>query len=339
MKVEVEDFGCLPSGDVIKKIIVTNSRGIQVVLTNYGASLIGLVCPDRDGVFDDILLGFDTLEEYLENRFFGATIGRCANRIAKGKFSIDGKNYSLDCNNGSNHLHGGNEGFDKKVWSLTQRDDGIEFNLISPDGDQGYPGELTATSIYQLNEQDELTMKLIAHVDKDSTVINMTNHAFINLAGQTKDANILDHIVEINGRHYLPTNDMIPTGEIKEVDKVFSFYKESRKPIGKDIALVEGGYDHNYCLEKSGDAFCARVHHEHSGRKLEIYTDQPGVQFYTGNFLNVTGKNNKRYIARSGFCLEPQNYPDAINQTNFPSPLLKPGEKYERFIKWKLSVG
>jgi len=332
----VEDFGIHPaSGESIKKFTLTNKNNIRVVLTNYGATLVSLYTPDRNGCYDDILLGFDDIKGYFDNRFFGSTIGRHANRICKGQFSLDDETYQLACNNGDNHLHGGDNGFDKKVWLWQQLPNGIAFKLDSPGGDEGYPGQLSVVSTYILNGDNELKMTLEGDVKDRSTIVNLTNHAFINLSGQKCCSSVVDHTLEINATQYLPCHDMIPTGELKQVDALFDF--RSPKKIGDHISLVDGGYDHNFCLDKT-KSYNARIYHEVSGRTLEISTNQPGIQFYSGNFLNVIGKNGNKYKPRDALCLEPQNYPDAINQSNFPSPVLLPGEKYVNEITWKLST-
>ncbi|XP_057315792.1 galactose mutarotase-like isoform X2 [Hydractinia symbiolongicarpus] len=334
MNIDVTDFGTLSTGETVKKFVLTNNNGIAVSLMNYGATMVGVSCPDRTGQFDDILLGFDTIEGYENNQYFGSTIGRFANRIHRGRFILDGNTYQLACNDGENHLHGGNIGFNMKMWGWEVHADNVQFLLTSEDKDELYPGCVNVSVTYKLTDNNEITMILKAEPTDTATIVNMTNHAFINLAGQT-ESSILDHTLEINSNQYLPHVSGIPTGEIKTVDPRFDF--TLGKKVGDDIDKVEGGYDHNYCL-KDGQSFCARLYHDLSGRELEIHTSQHGVQFYSGNFLDTIGKNGNRYTKRTGLCLEPQNYPDNVNQPSFPSSILRPGEVYEHFITWKLST-
>ena len=333
ISIDVLEFGSLDNGETVKKFIL-KTEFMQVSLTNYGASLIGLCCPDKNDKFDDILLGFDTLQGYIDNKYFGSTIGRFANRIQKGQFVLDGIPYQLACNNGDNHLHGGDIGFDEKVWSWTKINNGVQFDLISEDGDEGYPGKLHVSVTYTLMNNKELSIVMKAYTQDKPTIVNLTNHAFINLAGQSKECDVLDHALEINSTKYLPHKDGIPSGNITIADAPFDFHSKP-KTIGQDLGKVDGGYDHNYCLDED-DRFCARIEHKETGRVLEIYTNQVGLQFYSGNFLNTTGKNGNNYLKHSGFCLEPQNYPDNVNQALFPSSVVRRGDLYEKFITWKL---
>ncbi|XP_065661674.1 galactose mutarotase isoform X2 [Hydra vulgaris] len=338
MDIKIESFGTLPNGEVVKKFEITNKNNMKVSLINYGAALIGLICPDKFGKFDDILLGFDDLEGYLNYNYFGSTIGRFANRICNGRFKIDGNEYQLAQNRDENHLHGGYVGFDKKLWNWSlHHNDGVEFGLVSDDNDEQYPGSLTVSVIYKVTDDNELKIIFKATVGGKATLVNMTNHAFINLTGQSAGAtSILNHVLKINAPSYLPHVNLIPSGEIRAVDKNFDFMHG--KKIGDEINDVQGGYDHNYCLP-DGDTFCALVYDEVSGRQLEIYTSQRGVQFYSGNFLNTnTGKHENKYTSRTGFCLEPQGYPDNPNHPHFPQSIYRPGDVYEEFITWKVSV-
>lgn len=345
--VEIEHFGsitktyddCDGKEEVVKKFILKTDY-MQVELTNYGASLIGLKCPDKHGSQDDILLGFDSLDGYVKNKYFGSTVGRSANRIYKGKFTLDNVTYQLACNNGPNHLHGGNIGFDSKVWDWKEVENGVEFTLLSRDGDEGYPGTLLVIVAYIIKEANELTISMRAQcTDGKPTIVNLTNHAFINLAGQHggPSCNIYDHVLNINAETYLPHLDAIPTGDIAHVaGSSFDFFT-APKEMGQDLQNVDGGYDHNYCLRNDNNHACV-ITHPATGRVLRISTSQPGVQFYSGNFLDTRGKGGNVYKKHSGFCLEPQEYPDNVNHNHFPSSVLQANHVYEQFITWKLNT-
>ena len=346
MEVKIEDYGTVESKNDVKKFTLS-SGPLTLELTNYGATLLALHCPDRHSNIDDIVLGFDNFQDLSEKNtaYFGNTIGRCANRIKNGTFRLDEQDFLLATNCENNHLHGGLKGFDKRVWSWRIDEEGVHFNYTSPDGEEGYPGNLHVEVTYKLTNHNEVKItnhnevKILfkANTTDRRTVVNLTNHAYFNLAGQKSGGTILDHVLQLNADHYLPHVGGIPTGEIADVDQVFDF--TSPKPIGTHIqkASTEGGYDHNFCLKK-GSNFCAKLQHEGSGRQVEIFTSQPGLQIYTGNFLDHKGKQGNVYNKYSGIALEPQNYPDAINQPTFPSCILSPGESYEHFITWKLST-
>lgn len=334
-------FGTLPDGTDITLYTVTNSHGIEAKIMTYGGIITSLKTPDKNGEFDDIVLGFDKLEPYIENGgspYFGALIGRFGNRISEGRFTIDGETYQLDTNNGENHLHGGVEGFDKKVWSAEpfQSDTaaGLEMSLLSPDGDQGYPGNLEVTVTYTLTNDNELLVDFLATTDK-ATPVNLTQHSYFNLAGT---GDILDHRLMIDASHFTPVDEgLIPTGEIRPVEGTpFDF--RTPTAIGARInednqQLAYGlGYDHNYVLDKDEPGAMERaalVVEPTSGRVLEVHTQEPGIQFYSGNFLDGTLKGKGTvYEYRSGLCLEPQHFPDNPNQPNFESSILRPGEEY-----------
>lgn len=319
------------------------SRCVSVEILSLGCIITSIRTPDRHGQSADIVLGFDDLEKYLTNtRYFGAVVGRVANRIAKGQFVIDGKVYNLAINNGPNALHGGLRGFDKAIWKCEAVANGITFSHFSPDGDEGYPGNLKVSVTYTL-EENTLSLQYRAQTDQ-TTPINLTNHSYFNLAGQgTPD--IYDHEVSISAEAYLPVNEtMIPTGEIRSVE---NSPFDLRKPVllGPRLKELTGpGFDHNFCLQfpgqKKQERMCARVAHNGKGRVLEVHTTQPGIQFYTSNFLDGTikGKGGATYPKHSAFCLETQSWPDAVNQTQFPDALLRPGEEYShttRFIFFK----
>jgi aldose 1-epimerase len=311
---------------------------------NYGAILVSLEVPDRDGNIGDITLGFDALDGYLkEHPYFGATVGRYANRIGKAKFVLDGVEYKLAANNDENHLHGGIKGFDKVVWKLEdlRRESNeavVKLSYISEDGEEGYPGNLACSITYTLTKDDELKFSYEAQTDK-TTVINLTNHSYWNLAGQ---GDILGHELMLNADKYTPIDEgMIPTGEIRSVkDTPMDFTLPMS--IGSRIGQVEGGYDHNYVLNSGGgsSALAARVYEPTSGRVMEIYTTEPGIQLYTGNFLDgsLTGKAGKVYKKHYAFCLETQHFPDSPNKPNFPSVVLLPGRKYTTETVHKFST-
>ena len=336
MSIGTKPFGKTPDGQEVDLYIMTNTNGITAKITNYGAILVSLEVPDKNGKLADITLGFDTLEGYIKGHpYFGATVGRYANRIGGAKFKLNDVEYQLAANNGPNHLHGGIKGFDKVVWKaeyVLADSDGakVKLSYLSKDGEEGYPGNLTCTVTYTLTKDDELKINYEAETDKP-TVINLTNHSYWNLAGQG-NGDILGHELMLNADMYTPVDEgLIPTGEIKRVkDSPMDFTKPMI--IGSRIAQVEGGYDHNYVLNSGGGtlALRARIYEPTSGRFMEIHTVEPGVQFYTGNFLDgsITGKAGKVYNKHYGFCLETQHFPDSPNKPDFPSVVLKPGDKY-----------
>ncbi|XP_073338222.1 galactose mutarotase [Pagrus major] len=322
---------------------VLQSSQVRVEVLTLGAIIRSVQSRGKDGQMEDIVLGYDDLEAYVtDKRYLGATVGRVANRIAKGRFVVEGKDYQLDVNNGPNALHGGLQGFNKAIWFATALENGVQLQMTSPDGDQGYPGEVQVSVSYNL-EGDTLTAEYQARSTK-TTPINLTNHSYFNLAGQGA-ADIYDHEVSISAQSYLPVDDTsIPTGEIREVEGT-PF--DLRKPvlIGPRLKEVPGfGFDHNFCLSSPGEACTerrtARVCHPASGRVLEVSTSQPGVQFYTANFLDgsITGKGGARYMKHCSFCLETQNWPDAVNQPSFPDCLLRPGEDYQHVTRFTFTT-
>jgi aldose 1-epimerase len=336
MNISTKPFGKTPDGQEVELYTMTNTNGITAKITNYGAILVSLEVPDKNGKPADITLGFDTLEGYIKGHpYFGATVGRYANRIGGAKFKLNDVEYQLAANNGPNHLHGGIKGFDKVVWKaedVTAESDKamVKLSYLSKDGEERYPGNLVCTVTYTLTKDDELKFNYEAETDK-TTVLNLTNHSYWNLAGQG-NGDILGHELMLNADKYTPVDEgLIPTGEIQSVkDTPMDFTKPMI--IGSRIAQVEGGYDHNYMLNSGGGtlALCARVYEHTSGRVMEIRTVEPGVQFYTGNFLDgsITGKAGKVYQKHYGFCLETQHFPDSPNKPEFPSVVLKPGDKY-----------
>lgn len=357
MSIKRRDFGKTNQGEPVELYTLTNNKGMVAKIMTYGAILTELHVPDKNGKDADIVLGFDNLDQYLKGHpFFGAIAGRYANRIAKGQFELDGQTYHLPINNGPNTLHGGTRGFDKYVWKArpiqsigtgdTGANDcvGVELSMTSPDGDQGFPGTLNATVTYTLKNDNSLTLDYKATTDKD-TVVNLTNHSYFNLAGESSGT-IEDQIMQINGDYYTPVDaTQIPTGEIAPVKgTVFDFTKPT--VIGARINEVPGGpptgYDHNYCLNSQNGslALAARAKDPKSGRVLEVFTTQPGVQFYTGNFLDgkLTGIGGKKYEAHDAFCLETQHYPDSPNHPKFPTTELKPGQTYHQVTVFKFSA-
>lgn len=336
MNIDSTIFGQTPNEDKVSVFTLENDNNICVKITNYGGIITELHVPDRNGNIDDIVLGFDNLNDYLNNNdpYMGALIGRYANRIAKGHLKINDVEYQLAVNNGSNHLHGGNIGFDKRIWRAVELKNkefvGLKLSLLSIDGDENYPGNLKVNVTYKLNNKNELAIEYKAESNKD-TVVNLTNHSYFNLAGAGNGL-ILNHNLKILADKYTEvTDEAVPTGEIKSVKNTVMDFTDVHK-IGERIQGVQGrGYDHNYVLNKKDDelALAAEVYEETSGRCMKVFTTKPGMQFYTGNYVeNVNGKNEKVYQPHSGFCLETQYFPDSPNQPEFPSALLKAGEKY-----------
>lgn len=343
MEIQKEPFGTTPDGEEVDLFTLKNNNGIIAKVTNYGGILTSLLVPDKEGNLEDVVLGFDELQSYLDGHpYFGSVVGRYGNRIAKGKFTVDGVEYTLAVNNGENHLHGGLVGFDKKVWSAepfrNENGEGLKLSYVSKDMEEGYPGNLTVIVTYLLTHENEFKIDYQATTDKTCPV-NLTHHSYFNLnAGRS---NVLDHEMMINANRVVVVNEgLIPTGELRSVEgSVMDFL--SPQPIGSRIDQVEGGYDHTYVLNK-GDkemVLAAKVYEPASGRIMEVFTSEPGVQFYTGNFLDgsLTGKGSIVYEKHHGFCLETQHFPDSPNQPEFPSVLLKPGDTYTHSTVYKFS--
>src|SRR5438105_6451555 len=346
-------FGATARGEAVSVYTLKNAHGIELRVLDYGGIIVSLRVPDRNGRLDDVVLGFDSLGDYERGSpYFGALIGRYGNRIARGRFTLDGRTYTLATNNGPNHLHGGARGFDKVVWAAApfERGDsvGLVLNYTSPAGEEGYPGTLRATVTYTLTNANQLIFDYHATTDR-ATPVNLTQHSYFNLAGDGK-GDILGHVVTLNADRFTPVDStLIPTGELKSVAGTpFDF--RTRTPIGAridqdDVQLRYGpGYDHNFVLNKAGDAhdptFAARVYEPASGRVMEIYTTEPGLQFYSGNFLDGTlhGKGGVVYRRRYGFAMETQHYPDSPNKPTFPSTTLRPGESYHSRTIYKFGV-
>ena len=343
-QVTKQPFGKTPDGTPVD-VYTLKDGALEARIITYGGIVISLKVPDKSGKSADVVLGYDSLDGYLaKGPYFGAIIGRYGNRIAGGKFTLDGKTHSIPPNDGPNALHGGPRGFDKVVWKAQEIPHGIELSHVSPDGDQGFPGTLTALVRYTLSGKD-LKIEYSATTDKN-TVLNLTNHSYFNLAGQG-NGDILKHEVKLNAGRFTPVNDvLIPTGELATVDGTpFDFRKSTA--VGARInddneQLRRGkGYDHNWVLDSGGGklAEAAEVYEPTTGRVMQVWTDQPGVQFYTGNFLDgtITGKDGKVYQQRAALCLETQHFPDSPNLPNFPSTELKPGQKYHTVTIYRFS--
>jgi aldose 1-epimerase len=341
-------FGALPGGGTVTQFTLANRNGMVVRILDFGGIITGIHVPDRNGEFADVALGFDTLEPYLaDSPYFGALIGRYGNRIRKGRFTLDGKEYNLPTNNGNNHLHGGDKGFDKVLWTASVNDGSLVLRYRSEDGEQGYPGNLDATVVYSLTDDNEIVVRFLAVTDQP-TPVNLTQHSYFNLHGAGR-GNILDHELSIDADRFVPIDaESIPMGELAPVTGTPFDFRQPR-PIGERIGepdeqLRNGqGYDHCFVLNRPpGDRSlrrAVRVVEPQSGRVLELITQEPGVQFYSGNFLDgsLKGKGHD-YIFRSGFCIEPEHYPDSPNQPAFPDTILRPGETYATESRFKFSV-
>jgi aldose 1-epimerase len=342
-------FGITPDGIPATLYTLSNDRRFEVSITTYGGTITSIKVPDRDGNVGDVVLGYETLAEYVRNpRYFGCLVGRYANRIALGRFSLNGSNYQLAQNNGANHLHGGVKGFDKVVWRAEgkQYDDSLVLHLkyVSKDGEENYPGTLSADVTYIVNNDNQLRIEYRATTDKD-TIINLTNHSYFNLAGS---GDILGHELEINADSFTAVSkDLIPSGQIRSVEGTPMDFTTSRT-IGARInetyeqLSFTGGYDHNFILKRSESTmkFAAQAYEPRSGRAVEVHTTQPGVQFYSGNFLDgsIRGKRGTVYQKYAGFCLETQHFPDSPNQPNFPTTVLKAGEVYHEVTIFKFTT-
>jgi aldose 1-epimerase len=343
-----EAFGVNSDNVPVELYTLTNSHGMEARIMTYGGTVVSLKVPDRQGKLGDVVLGYDSLDGYLKNSpYFGSIVGRYGNRIGNGQFSLDGKQYTLPKNDGANTLHGGTRGFDKVVWSAKEvkgKDgSGLTLTYLSKDGDQGFPGNLSVSVVYAITENNELKIDYSATTDK-TTVVNLTHHSYFNLAGQ---GTILKHELMINAGKFTPVDGgLIPTGELRAVSGTPMDFKRSAE-IGARIdqsyeqLSLGKGYDHNWVLDSRGGklALAARVYEASSGRIMEVYTTEPGLQFYSGNFLDgsITGKSAQVYQRRSGFCLETQHFPDSPNKTAFPSTVLKPGQQYKSSTVYRFS--
>ena len=346
------DFGCW-NGQSIRALTITNAHGLSAKLITFGARLTELHVPDRDGVLGDIVLGFDTMEEYAATgTYFGATCGRYGNRIAGGRFTLDGIAHQLDANEGRNHLHGGKNGFDRKVWEAAYEKSGnsVTFSALSEDGEMGFPGRCNLRSTYTLHGDNRLTIAMEADTGKP-TLMNMVHHSYFNLGGQG-EGDVLDHELKLNARFYTPVDDeLLATGEVIAVAGTpFDF--RSAKKIGADIHALQavgagifeegGGYDHNWCLHGAGVDLrgCCEAYDPKSGRRMRLRTTEPGVQFYTGGYLSdkVMGKRGKALCKYAGFTLETQKFPGTPNFAHFPDCVLRPGETYRQLMEFQFST-
>ncbi|HZU27329.1 MAG TPA: aldose epimerase family protein [Bryobacteraceae bacterium] len=341
-------FGTSPDGKQVQLFTLKNSKGIEALIMTWGGTVVSLKVPDAKGHFDDVVLGYDDLQGYLNNSaYFGALIGRYANRIGHAQFTLDGHTYHLFKNDGDNSLHGGKKGFDKRNWDVVNATDhSLELRYVSADGEEGYPGKLTATVTYTVTPENELKIDYAATTDKD-TVVNLTNHSYFNLAG-AGSGTILDEDITINAAHFTPVDaGLIPTGEIRSVAGTPLDFRNPHRigeRIDSDYEQIKlgKGYDHNFVLDRHGNGLspAARVHDPKSGRVMEVLTTQPGLQFYTSNMLKgpMKGRDGKTYNYRGALCLEADHYPDSPNKPNFPSTELKPGQTYHETTVYRFST-
>ena len=347
-KIAHADFGKMPDGTGIQVYTLANGHGLEARIITYGGAVVSLKTPDKTGAMGDIVQGFDSMDGYLSPEpYFGALIGRYGNRIGHAKFTLDGKEYTLPKNDNGNTLHGGERGFDKRVWTARELPGGVlALTYLSKDGEEGFPGNLQATVTYQLTDKDELRIEYTATTDKD-TVVNLTNHSYFNLKGAGA-GDILGHLMMLNADKFTPVDaGLIPTGELRPVAGTpFDFSKPtaigSRIEQNDEQLKLGKGYDHNWVLNRKGSglSLAARVEEPTSGRVMEVYTTEPAIQFYTGNFLDGTikGKGGKVYGHRAAFCLETQHYPDSPNKPSFPSTELKPGQTYHTTTIYRFSA-
>ncbi|MFN8486282.1 MAG: aldose epimerase family protein [Caldilineaceae bacterium] len=348
MNTNRQPFGQMPDGTAVDLFTLTNDHEVTVNITNYGGIIVAVTMPDRQGKIGDVVLGFDTLAEYIDhNPFFGALCGRYANRIANAQFTLDGVTYQLAQNDGPNTLHGGRRGFDKVVWEATETSDAesasIKLTYLSKDGEEGYPGNLMVAVTYTLNNQNELRIDYAALTDKP-TILNLTNHSYFNLAGSGDN---LNHVLQLNADRFTPVNStLIPTGVLQPVEGTPLDFRQPHaigERIGQPYEQLQlgRGYDHNWVVNGASGALrlAATAWEQSTGRRLDVYTTQPGIQFYSGNFMtDGVGKNGVPYHWRSAFCLETQHFPDSPNQPQFPTTVLRPGEQYAETTVFKFSV-
>jgi aldose 1-epimerase len=335
-------FYGLIDGDSVYAYTLKNKQGLKAVITNYGGTLLELWTPDRDGKMGNVILGYDSLSGYLQktNPYFGALVGRYANRIARATFTLDGKVYTLAANDHGNSLHGGLKGFDKVIWTVNQvNDSSLSLAYTSPDGEEGYPGNLNVKVVYTLLSENGLKIDYTALTDM-KTPLNLTNHAYFNLSAG-KDSTILNEDLTIYASKYTPVNAaLIPTGQIATVTNPMNFL--TPKKIGKDLEQVIGGYDHNFVIDKKGPGLdiAAIVSDPGTGRNMKVWTTQPGIQFYTGNFLDgsLSGRDGKKILQHGALCLETQHFPDSPNQPSFPNSILEPGKTFHEVTIYMFSI-
>lgn len=350
-EIERSPFGRLPGGEAVEIFTLRSASGTEVRVIGFGGAIVSIRVPDREGRLADVVLGYDHVQGYVDDdAYLGALIGRYSNRIRGGRFTLDGREHALPVNDGANHLHGGPRGFHKRLWAAdpvhTPAGLGVALAYTSPDGEEGYPGTLEARVTYALTADGELTVDYTATADRP-TPVGLTQHSYFNLAGDP-GRDVLGHELQLHARRYTPVDDgLIPTGELAAVAGTpFDF--RAPLPIGARLAADDpqlaraGGYDHNFVLDGGGGALslAARVHEPVSGRTLEVHTTEPGLQFYSGNFLDgsIRGKGGVRYGYRCGFCLEPQHFPDSPNQPSFPPAILRPGERYASRTVYRFGV-
>ena len=343
MDITKQPFGQTPDAEAVALFTLTNANGLRLRVMTYGATVQSIETPDRDGQLGDVTLGFDTLDEYIaDSPYFGVAVGRFANRIAGGKFTLDGVEHQLAQNDHGNHIHGGIKAFDKVVWQAEELREadavGVRFGYVSPDGEEAYPGTLTVSMDYRLTNANEFRIDYTATTDKP-TIVNLTHHGYFNLAG---GGTILEHEMMICADRFTPVDELlIPTGELQSVEGTPLDFR-TPMPIGARIAQLDPGYDHNYVLvsQDGSLALAARVREPKSGRVMEVHTTEPGVQLYSGNFLDGhhKGKAGAVYHKHNAFCLETQHYPDAPNQPAFPSTVLRPGETYTQTTAYKFAA-
>jgi len=343
MQITEERFGQLADGRYVELYTLKNEGGIEAKITNYGGIIVSLMTPDSEGNMGNIVLGFDSLDSYLdEHPYFGALIGRYGNRIENGRFELNGEEYTLSVNDGNHHLHGGRQGFDKVFWDSEITEDGsLKLQYVSENGEEGYPGRLTVTATYNLTDDNRLRLEFEATTDQ-TTPVNLTAHSYFNLTADPSNT-ILDHELKLHADHYTPaTESLIPTGEIVSVEGTpFDFTEFT--DIGSRIDQVPGGYDHNFVADTSGSrelTLMAEVREPETGRILRVHSTEPGIQFYSGNFLDGTleSGNGVSLEQYSGFCLEPQHFPNSPNEPDFPSTILNPGETYNNVIVYEFGT-
>ena len=340
--VTIEEFGTLEDGRTVHQFTLTNTNGMEVKIIEYGGVVTSILAPDKEGNLENVVLGFDSMEGYLTPPpYFGALIGRYGNRIGGAQFTLNGETYELAANNGRNHLHGGPVGYDKVLWTGTPKGgNAVELTYLSKDGEEGYPGNLDITVVYTLTDANELKIDYHATTDK-ATPVNLTNHSYFNLSGDPESL-ILDHVLTIHADGYTPVDfGLIPTGEIAEVEGTPFDFTEPFE-IGARIGDVRGGYDHNWVLNESDAAMplVATLKDPQTGRTMEVYTTEPGLQFYSGNFLDgsLVGPDGSKFVQHSALCLETQHFPDSPNKPEFPSTILEPGDTYETSTIYKFSA-
>ncbi|MGB2821420.1 MAG: aldose epimerase family protein [Phycisphaerae bacterium] len=351
MSIEKGAFGTMPDGTAVDLYTLRNAGGCEVKITNYGGIVVGLTAADREGKLDDVVLGYETLGEYLaDTPYFGALVGRYGNRIGGAKFTLDGVEHALEVNDGANSLHGGRRGFDKVVWQAKavegEKEDSLELTYLSADGEEGYPGNLSVKVVYAWTDDNELRIDYTATTDR-KTVVNLTHHSYFNLAGAGVGDN-LAHEMTINADRFTPVDGgLIPTGELRSVEGTPMDFRQptaigARIDADDEQLKLGGGYDHNWVLNSTDGSLApaARVHEPTTGRVMDVLTTEPGIQFYAGNFLDGSnvGKGGKAYRHRSAFCLETQHFPDSPNHPEFPSTVLEPGGTYRQTTVYRFSA-